>query len=94
MSKEKSTLKDEYKKYKGDLKYYGFPRSAGKHHLLKCISLLDRFADKCDKLEKENAELRDFKEFVNMMIRRSLNHTCSDYEAIMAIDEKLMEQGE
>jgi len=40
-------------------------------------------------LEKENARLREFKEFTNMMIRRNLNHTCSDYEAIMAIDEKL-----
>ena len=44
------------------------------------------------KLEQENERLRDFKEFVNMMIRRSLNHTCSDYEALMAIDEKLTKE--
>jgi len=44
---------------------------------------------RCIDLEKEVAELREFKEFTNMMIRRNLNHTCSDYEAIMAIDEKL-----
>ena len=47
---------------------------------------------KIAKLEQENERLRDFKEFVNMMIRRSLNHTCSDYEALMAIDEKLTKE--
>ena len=41
-------------------------------------------------LEKEVQELREFKESTNMMVRRTLNHTCSDYEAIMAIDEKLI----
>lgn len=43
-----------------------------------------------EKIKKENKELKEFKEYVNMMVRRCLNHTCSDYEAIMAIDEKLL----
>ena len=47
------------------------------------------------RVQRESKELHDFKSFVNMMVRRSLNHTCSDYEAIMAINEKLLkEQGE
>lgn len=44
-----------------------------------------------NKLEKENKELKDFKEFTNMMIRRNLNGHCADYTTIMAIDEKLLE---
>lgn len=45
-----------------------------------------------EQLESENKRLREFKEFVNMMVRRSLNHTCSDYEALMSIDEKLIKE--
>ena len=50
---------------------------------------LNGYDKKVIDLEKEVQELREFKEFTNMMIRRTLNHTCSDYEARMAIDEKL-----
>ena len=40
-------------------------------------------------MQFEIDELNQFKEFVNMMIRRNLTHIISDYEVIMAIDEKL-----
>lgn len=47
------------------------------------------------RVQRESKELYEFKSFVNMMVRRSLNHTCSDYEALMSINEKLIkEQGE
>ena len=67
------------------LEQHGYP-STEHNHEKELIDTMVEFA------EQENKRLRDFKEFVNMMIRRNLNHTCSDYEALMAIDEKLTKE--
>ncbi len=45
------------------------------------------------RVQRESKELHYFKSFVNMMIRRNLNHTCADYEVITAINEELIREG-
>ena len=44
--------------------------------------------------KKKLAEAREDVKFVARMIKLTLSHNMSDYEAIMAIDNKLKEKGE
>ena len=45
-----------------------------------------------NELHAEYLRLMDFKEFTNMIIRRTLNHNISNYQAIIFIDEKLTKE--
>ena len=76
------------------IKYVVTPKGINKPSMTNTNAMgKDEVCKLLNKLERQLAEAREFEIFVSRMIKLNLTHHMTSYTTIMAIDEKLKEQG-